>query len=112
MNVIWRELYRTADLGVARTVATTVASMEFDVQILANNGREVDSDDPGPPPYSVQVDEDHHRDLLGVVDEILAEQDEFDEFIARRKGRSVFMYTILILLAVLTFLLALMQIAL
>ncbi len=81
---------RFDDLLQARAVATSIASMEFDVRLCAfgSPSRSDDESHPGRPPYVVQVDNGDVRDLAGVLDEIIEEQREFDRMLADR-GRMV-----------------------
>ena len=82
----WCELCRFDDLALARAVATSIASMEFDVRLCAIGctTRPVDEPDHGCPPYIVQVDDVDVRDLADVLDEIIDEQREFDRMLAGR----------------------------
>lgn len=86
----WCELCRFDDLLLARAVTTSIASMEFDVQLCAIGlaARSDDETHPGRPPYVVQVHMDHVRDLADVLDEIIDEQQDFDRMLADR-GRTV-----------------------
>jgi len=78
LQATWCELCRFDDLVLARAVATSIASMEFDVRLCA-----IDR-----PPYIVQVEDVHVRDLAAVLDEIVDEQREFDRMLSDR-SRSV-----------------------
>ena len=86
----WCELCRFDDLLLARAVATSIASMEFDVRLCAfgSTSRSDDESPPGRPPYVVQVDNVNVRELAEVLDEIIEEQREFDRMLADR-GRNV-----------------------
>lgn len=70
----WCELCRFDDLLLARAVATSIASMEFDVRLCTIDGRR----------HIVQVDDGQARELADVLDEIIDEQREFDRMLADR----------------------------
>ena len=77
--VPWRELARFNDLSLARAVATSIASMEFDVRLQGG-------EKPGavpPSPYRIEVQCIHWADLAEVLEEIVDEQREFDQRLAR-----------------------------
>lgn len=90
MQATWCELCRFDDLVLARAVATSIASMEFDVRLSAIGCTTRPDDEPnqGRPPYIVQVDHVDVRDLTDVLDEIIDEQREFDRMLSDR-NRSV-----------------------
>lgn len=90
----WSELYRTEDIYDARAVATSVAGMEFDVRIRGigdppRSGAAVDDDgdNPGGPPFVVEVPAEEYPALREVLDEILDEQFQFDTKLHRRDRR-------------------------
>ena len=74
LHASWCELCRFDDLVLARAVATSIASMEYNVRLW-----EIDR-----PPYIVQVDNVDVRSLADVLDEIIDEQREFDRMLADR----------------------------
>ena len=74
LHASWCELCRFDDLVLARAVATSIASMEYDVRLW----------DIGRPPYIVQVDNIDVRSLADVRDEIIDEQREFDRMLTDR----------------------------
>ena len=74
LHASWCELCRFDDLVLARAVATSIASMEYDVRLW----------DIGRPPYIVQVDNVDVRSLADVRDEIIDEQREFDRMLTDR----------------------------
>lgn len=81
----WCELCRFDDLLLARAVATSIASMEFDVRLCAiGSTRRCDESGCGRPPYVVQVDDRQVQELADVLDEIVEEQREFDRMLADR----------------------------
>lgn len=86
----WRELCRFDDLPLARAVATSLEAMEFDVLLRAADGPP--EGDPAPPhgrpPYVVQVVASDWGDLADVLQEIIAEQREFDRMIIRQRAAS------------------------
>lgn len=71
---MWRELARFDDPALASAVATTIAAMEFDVR-LEERG-------------VVEVAECDRADLVDVLEEIIAEQQDFDRDIQERQRRS------------------------
>ncbi len=73
----WRELCRFDDPQLARAVATSVASMEFDVRLNPDDPTDLAS-----PPFIVQVDDSDWATLTEVLDEIVDEQIEFDQHFA------------------------------
>ena len=88
----WRELHRTSDSQELLAIVTSIAAMEFETRCVDCAGRPVAlSELDGPGPYIVQVPADDHAELLDVLDEIIAEQDEFDADLRRRTwtGRQV-----------------------
>ncbi len=78
----WRELCRFNDPQLARAVATSVASMEFEVRLAGNDRLSRQScDEPSDlaaPPFIVQVDDSDWAKLTDVLDEIIDEQVQFD----------------------------------
>ncbi len=86
LQATWCELCRFDDLVLARAVATSIASMEFDVRLCAIGctTRPDDEPDHDRPPYVVQVDHVDFRELADVLDEIIDEQREFDRMLADR----------------------------
>jgi len=74
LQATWCELCRFDDLVLARAVATSIASMEFDVRLC----------DSGRPPFIVQVENVDAGSLADVLDEIIDEQREFDHMLADR----------------------------
>ncbi len=99
----WRELCRFKDPQLARSVATSVASMEFEVR-LAGDDRlsQQGCDEPtelGSPPYIVQVDDSDWATLTDILDEIVDEQVQFDRLfethhIKYRRQRIVLIVTL------------------
>lgn len=81
----WRELMRCDDSRLANIVAITIASMEFDVrctefELDAAAMRRL----PKPQPYVIEVLERDWHDLIGVLNELIAEQLEFDAYLDSR----------------------------
>ena len=78
----WRELCRFEDPQLARSVATSIASMEYEVRLPGNDRLSQQScDEPtdfGAPPFIVQVDDNDWAALKDVLEEIVDEQREFD----------------------------------
>lgn len=79
----WRELCRFDDPQLARAVATSIASMEFEVRLRDNDRfAEQDNDEPTDltaPPCIVQVDDSDWATLTDILDEIIDEQIQFDQ---------------------------------
>lgn len=70
----WQELCRFTDHTLARAVATSIASMEFDVRLIEigkQNQRQ----------YVIEVDHDHWGSLSEILQEIVDEQVEFDDLL-------------------------------
>ena len=86
----WRELCRFDELPLARAVATSLEAMEFDVLLrAADSPPEGDQAPPyGRPPYVVQVVASEWGDLADVLEEIIAEQREFDRMVNRHRAAS------------------------
>ncbi len=73
----WRELCRFDDAALARAVATSIASMEYDVRL---------SPHPGRTPFIVEVIDAEWADLADVLEEIIDEQIEFDRLVDDRRA--------------------------
>ena len=78
----WRELCRFADSTLARAVATSIASMEFDVRLTGDDRRAqqrtVESTNSATAPYVIEVNHSDWGVLADILDEIVDEQLEFD----------------------------------
>jgi hypothetical protein len=76
----WRELARFNDLHQARAIATSVASMEFESRLIDARGNDicVEYELTYDGPFAVQVPAGHWAELRDVIDELIAEQMEFD----------------------------------
>ena len=85
----WQELCRFDDVLLARAVATSIAAMEFEVRLCAvgagHAARGDAAEQPGPPPYIVQVSPAQWSDLAEILDEIIREQREFDRLLTERR---------------------------
>jgi hypothetical protein len=97
----WRELCRFDDPMLARAVATALEAMEFDVHLRGAGhppGAE-ETADFGRPPYVVQVVASEWADLTDVLEEIIAEQQEFDHMVIghRAAGRHSLIVTVITL---------------
>lgn len=81
----WRELHRTSDLRETVAVVTSIASMEFEVRCTTLDGSVVGLHEleRAGGLIVIEVPEQHHRELLDVLDDIVLEQQEFD---ARLEG--------------------------
>lgn len=79
----WYELYRNNDALLARSVATSIASMAFDVRLLDRRGIEIEPGteitDDVEPPFAVLVLDADAATLVEVLPEIIAEQTDFDD---------------------------------
>ena len=96
----WRELYRSDDLSEARAIATTIASMAFEVALHGVSVHPLRDDDEADDasawewpseqargPYVIRVPEAQWKMLIDAVPEIIAEQAAFDEYLGTRDGR-------------------------
>ncbi|MHC4427091.1 MAG: hypothetical protein ACYS0D_00605 [Planctomycetota bacterium] len=83
----WRELCRFDDPLLAHAVATSIEAMEFDVLLRAAGGPTGAEQAAyhGQPPYVVQVVASDWGDLAEVLQEIIAEQQEFDRMLLQRR---------------------------
>jgi hypothetical protein len=105
----WRELYRTSELSLAHTIATCIEGMEFEVRLRDALGREVsDVVDEGSaksqasirPPFVIHVREQDWAALREVLDDLIAEQEEFDDKLAAAARRSTRVARVVILSAI------------
>ncbi len=82
----WRELFRSNDPNEVHNVAMTIAAMGFDLRCSDASGAfELTEEEPdGRPPYILQVPAEHVPELHPVLEDIVAEQNEFDEMLAQR----------------------------
>jgi hypothetical protein len=109
-SVNWRELYRTNDPALAHTVATCIEGMEFDVRVRDAIGCVIDGSDeeggsanphaPFKPPFAIDVRSEDWAGLRGVLDELIAEQVEFDSKLEVDRQRAARVAQLLILSAV------------
>ncbi|MHC5022444.1 MAG: hypothetical protein ACYTGG_00840 [Planctomycetota bacterium] len=83
----WRDLYRCECPVRARAVATSIASMQFDVRLLGDDGRDINDGWPENVTFIVRVPESDWDQLAAVLDEIIAEQEDFDDFLRDRDDR-------------------------
>ena len=97
----WRELARFDDASLARAVATSIASMEFDVRVRTARKQATC--------YRIEVHHAHWGDLAEVLDEIVDEQMEFDRALADRGAGHDAAIIIIVLLSGTVDLLALMR---
>lgn len=77
----WRELYRTSDSQELLAIVTSIAAMEFQLRCVDANGTPLQPEDSAqqPGPFVIEVPAEDHAALLDVLQEIISEQDEFDE---------------------------------
>ncbi len=84
----WQELCRFADPQLARSVATSIASMEFDVRLTGDDRRAQaglrESTNPATAPYVIEVNHSDWGVLADILDEIVDEQLEFDRLFEMR----------------------------
>jgi len=95
---------RTDDLSQAMMVTTTIAAMQFDVQLLQRSGAPMrNTDDPAAfrGPFTVSVRPDDWPDLRDVLDEIIREQAEFDSRLAARGHRTLRLSRVILFAAIL-----------
>lgn len=85
----WRALFSSDDPDRVRAVATTIASMGFEVRCSneSHPSRALDGDDIEHQPREVCVREEDFPELIEVLDEIIAEQAEFDQQLKERRWR-------------------------
>jgi len=101
----WRELYRTSDASMAQTVATCIEGMEFEVRLRDALGREIDTpNDDGSeaheqhtPPFVIEVHASDWPALRDVLNDLIAEQREFDAKLEADRRRSMRVAQLLIL---------------
>lgn len=70
----WQELCRFTDQTLSQAVATSIASMEFDVRLIEienHNNRQ----------FVIEVDHEHFEALNDILQEIVDEQIEFDDLL-------------------------------
>jgi len=98
----WRELFRCDDFRQASAVATSIAAMEFDVQLRSTEPRSSPHtaagafDDPYADdwertqrgPFIIEVSPQHWQPLRDLLDEIVQEQVEFDALLEGRVVRN------------------------
>jgi len=86
----WRELACFDDLHQARAIATAIAAMEYEVRLIDARGGEVrpDLELAYNAPYALQVPAAERAELADVIDEIVAEQMEFDVRLAAFHDRA------------------------
>lgn len=79
----WRALYRCDDLGKARVVATCLAAMEYDVRLMAMGVPidELSDEQLAAAPFEVRVVAADWPQLVEVLEEIIDEQEQFDEIV-------------------------------
>ncbi len=87
----WQELCRFTDPQLARSVATSIESMEFEVRLAAGHGDPPQERDEtagvAPSPYVIEVDHGDWEKLADILDEIIDEQLEFDRLFETRHTR-------------------------
>jgi hypothetical protein len=110
-SVPWAPLCRCGEAKLARTIATTIAAMEFDVRLRDEASNSVIEDidhleDPHAGPCLVEVHHDHVRELGDVLDELIDEQAEFDRFLDHRdrvalNAQRLFLILVIVIVAIL-----------
>ena len=80
LDPAWCELWRTDDLLEARAVSTTNLAMEYEARLIDRDGNDLEALSEENAPYRVQVRESDWPELSEVVEEIVAEQAEFDTY--------------------------------
>lgn len=78
---MWRELWGCHEKERAESIATVIEAMGFPARVGASSSG-------AQAWYRVDVTEDDHADLAGVLPELLDEQHAFDEHIAFHGNRS------------------------
>lgn len=100
----WRQLCRTDEPDLARTIVTTIAAMEFPVRLRdAKTGAVIEqAEDIGEGPFIIETHADHQAELAEVLEELIGEQEEFDaelesrDRFVRRMRRLVLLILIII----------------
>ena len=77
----WRELWLSDDLVEACAVSTTILAMEYEARLVDRDGRGVGPGSDSSGPFRVYVREADWPQLSEVVEEIVAEQAEFDQYL-------------------------------
>ena len=87
----WQELCRFTDPQLARSVATSIESMEFEVRLAGDDRRAQPghsaSTNPSTAPYVIEVNHSDWGALADILDEIVDEQLEFDRLFEMRHTR-------------------------
>ena len=87
----WQELCRFTDPQLARSVATSIESMEFEVRLAAGHSdphqERTETTGLAQPPYVIEVDHGDWETLADILDEIVDEQLEFDRLFEMRHTR-------------------------
>ncbi len=87
----WQELCRFADPQLARSVATSIESMEFEVRFAGDDRRAQqglsESTNPATAPSVIEVNHSDWGVLADILDEIVDEQLEFDRLFETRHTR-------------------------
>ena len=77
----WPLLYQSEDPRRVRMVATCLAAMEFDVRLAGRDVEEDHADRGGDTPLMVRVRSEDLPHLLEVLDDLIDEQEQFDNFV-------------------------------
>ena len=104
----WRQLCRTDEPHLARTIVTTIAAMEFPVRLRdAATGEVIEErEDIGDGPFIIDTHADHHAELADVLEDLIGEQEEFDAKLEQRdrfvrRARRIVLLVLIIIVAVL-----------
>lgn len=104
----WKHLHYSSDPRIIASVVTSIAAMEYDVRSVDANGRPVSVDELGEAtgPFSIEVRPESHAELVDVLDEIVAEQIEFDVLLdhGRQWTRKQLLVSIAAILGIVLFL--------
>jgi len=86
----WRDLYWCEGLARARAIATSIAAMEYDVRLRnATTALPVlDDEEDWGGGYIIEARSADWNDLVDVIDQIIDEQQEFDQFVEDWHGRA------------------------
>ena len=109
----WQELLRCEGLDQAHAIATSIEAMEYDVRVIdLVTGRPVSGDATDVDPagrFVIETRPEDEAELSEVLDQIVAEQDDFDDYLDRRDNktlsvRRVLLGTLIAIVAVLAML--------
>ncbi len=101
----WRSLYECDEPHRAQTIVTCLRAMEFDVRLRVGERTWDDGlpEQPLPERHVIEVPTGDWAELRAVLDELMAEQDEFDAKLALRRRRTSRLWGISLILLLIGF---------